>query len=83
MHWKTQLQSGWSLSDYAKVRNKLVALTKALEKEKRAAANSLREGLEEILTLHGVTMTEFAWGFSTTNSIENVNSLIKKDAGQR
>lgn len=78
MHWKTQLQSAWALSDYQKARTELEALSKSLEKENRSAANSLREGLEETLTLHRLKMTEFGRSFSTTNCIENVNSLVEK-----
>lgn len=78
MHWKTQLQSAWALSDYQKARTELEALSKSLEKENRSAANSLREGLEETLTLHRLKMTEFGRSFSTTNCIENINSLVEK-----
>ena len=43
------------------------------------AANSLQEGLEEILTLHKIEANEdFYTSFSTTNCIESVNSQIKK-----
>lgn len=77
-HWKTQLQSAWALNDYQKAQSELETLAKSLEKENRSAANSLREGLEETLTLHRLKMTEFARSFSTTNCIENVNSLVEK-----
>lgn len=77
-HWKPQLHSAWALSDYQKAQSEFDALAKALEKENRSAANSLREGLEETLTLHRLKMTEFARSFATTNCIENVNSLLEK-----
>lgn len=77
-HWKSQLQSAWALSDYQKAQSELETLANSLEKENRSAANSLREGLEETLTLHRLKMTEFARSFSTTNCIENVNSLVEK-----
>jgi putative transposase len=64
-HWKHQLQSAWALSDGQKAHSELEALAKTLEKENRSAANSLREGLEETLTLHRLKMTEFSRSFTT------------------
>jgi transposase-like protein len=74
---KHQLQSAWALSDYKQAQSELEELAKTLERDNRSAANSLREGLSETLTLHRLKMTEFSRSFSTTNCIENVNSLLE------
>ena len=58
-------------------------LIKQVKKLNLHAANSLEEGLEEILTLHNLGANgEFYSSFSTTNCIESVNSQIKKYTGR-
>jgi putative transposase len=58
-------------------------LIKQLKIHNLQAANSLEEGLEEILTLHKLEANqEFNSSFSTTNCIESVNSQIKKYTGR-
>jgi hypothetical protein len=48
-----------------------------------AAARSLDEAMEEILTLHKLGINElFARSFATTNCIENLNSQIRKYVGK-
>ena len=43
----------------------------------RSSANSLKEGLEETLTMHRLGMIKhFATSFTTTNCIENLNSQL-------
>lgn len=74
---KHQLQSAWALSDYKQAQSELEELAKTLERNNRSAANSLREGLSETLTLHRLKVTELSRSFSTTNCIENVNSLLE------
>ena len=50
-----------------------------LKVENLSAARSLKEGLDETLTLHRLELiVEFGRSFSTTNCIENINSLIEK-----
>ncbi|WP_041356120.1 hypothetical protein [Melioribacter roseus] len=50
-----------------------------MEKKNRSAANSLREGLEETLTLHRLGLAvELGRSLSTTNAIENVNSKLAR-----
>jgi len=73
---KHQLHSAWALSDHQQAHGELEELANRLERENRSAANSLREGLTETFTLHRLKMTEFSRSFSTTNCIENVNSLL-------
>jgi transposase-like protein len=77
-HIKRQLNSAWALIDHQQARTTLELLAQEIERENRSAANSLREGLEETLTLHRIGMTEFIRVFGTTNCIENLNSLLEK-----
>lgn len=75
---KQQLHSAWAQTDYETAHTALRDLAKELERENRSAANSLREGLSETLTLQRLQMTEFARSFATTNCIENLNSQLEK-----
>lgn len=75
---KEQLHSAWAQTDYATAHTALQDLAQRLERENRSAANSLREGLAETLTLQRLGMTEFSRSFATTNCIENLNSQLEK-----
>jgi putative transposase len=68
---------------YQAAQKALLTLAARLEKINRGAAASLREGMQEILTLHKLELAEdFAVSFSTTNCIESVNAQIKKYTGR-
>lgn len=57
----------------------LMNLKKDLQDYNRSAANSLDEGLQELLTLQKLGINEkFKRSFGTTNSIESLNSQIGK-----
>src|SRR5205085_8611506 len=75
---KQQLHSAWAQTDYKAAHTALTDLAKELERDNRSAANSLREGLSETLTLQRLKMTDFARSFATTNCIENLNSQLEK-----
>jgi len=67
----------------ADAKKALTELVSRLETINRQAASSLREGMEELLTLHKLGMNKtFAKSLSTTNCIESVNSQIKKYTGR-
>jgi len=58
-------------------------LIKKLKKINLQAGRSLEEGLEELLALHKVGVSEdFSVSFSTTNCIESLNSQLKKYVGR-
>lgn len=77
--FKSRIQRAYRENDYGEAKSQLLDILKELEKINYSAANSMREGLEETLTLHRIGMYEtFGVTFSTTNAIENVNSLIEK-----
>lgn len=70
-------------SSYQDAKKALMVLIQKLEKINRQAASSLKEGIEEILTLHKLGLSEeFSVSFSTTNCIESVNSQIRKYTGR-
>ncbi len=80
---KKEYHRALAKTTYAEAKMNLMALADRLEKMNRQAANSLLEGLEELLTLHKLEMAEeFSTSFSTTNCIESVNAQIKKYAGR-
>lgn len=64
------------MTGYEQAYQELEDLAKEIERQNRSAANSLREGLNETLTLHRLAMTEFSLSFATTNCIESLNSQI-------
>lgn len=64
---------------YEPAKRAFEALILKLQKLNRQAAASLREGLEGILTLHRLELSqEFNASFNTTNCIESVNSQVKR-----
>ena len=75
---KQQLHGAWAQSDYQAAHTTLTDLAKDLEHDNRSAANSLREGLSETLTLQRLGMTEFSRSFATTNCIESLNSHLER-----
>lgn len=81
--FKGKIQNAYQMEDYQNARNALEEIAKGLEKLNKTAANSLREGLEETLTLHRLGIrSQLRKSFSTTNCIESVNSQIKKYVGR-
>jgi len=64
---------------YEDAKIELLQLSERLHPINISAARSLKEGLEEILTLHRMGVHQmFGRSFSTTNCIENLNSQISK-----
>jgi transposase-like protein len=75
--FRAKLQSAYSEPEYEKAKTKLIEIGNELSKINRSAANSLKEGLEETLTLHRLGLAaELGRSLTTTNSIENVNSKL-------
>jgi len=57
----------------------LETLAKDVERMDRSAAGSLREGMDELLTLHRLGLNAiFAKTFGTTNCIESLNANVEK-----
>jgi transposase-like protein len=76
--YKRKISTAYSMSDYEDAKIQLLEIAEELEEKNMAAVNSIKEGLEETLTLHklGVNV-KFDRTFSTTNPIENVNSQVQ------
>lgn len=76
--FKRKISIAYSMEKYDEAKTKLYEIMDELEEKNLSAVNSIKEGLEETLTLHklGVNVA-FDRTFSTTNPIENVNSQIQ------
>jgi putative transposase len=75
--WNTRLRAAMAIPDLAEARAALLRCRDELHTINVSAANSLEEGLDEYLTLQRLGISEaFHVTFSTTNSIENLNSQI-------
>jgi putative transposase len=74
-----RIQNAYSEPDYQTAQKALEDIALELGKINISAANSLREGMEETLTLKRLGLgNQLAVTLSTTNTIENVNGLIEK-----
>ena len=74
---KSILQEAWGLSDAKLARARLERLASSLEADHPGAADSVREGLEETLTLQGLGLEGTLYRkLRSTNMIENLNSGI-------
>jgi transposase-like protein len=77
--WRRRIQRAMDRPTDAEARSALEHLIAELNTINQSATASLREGLDEILTLHrlGVFAT-LGRSFKTTNCLENVNGLIEE-----
>ena len=74
-----KIQAVYREPEYEDAKEKLLIIHKELKLINRSAANSLKEGLEETLTILRLGMNKhFATRFTTTNCIENLNSQLTK-----
>ncbi len=73
------LKDAWASSSVDLAKRQLERLASSLQREHPGAAASLREGLDETLTVIGLGVGEtLRRSLSTTNPIENVNSAIER-----
>ncbi len=81
--FRRKLQKAYNEENYTLARNKLKEIHEQLIVLNRSAANSLKEGLEETMTIQRLgLMPLFGRSFTTTNCIESLNSGIEKYAGK-
>jgi transposase-like protein len=74
---RSKIEAAYGKDTYKEAKAALDALKPGLELMNQSALSSLKEGLEETLTLHRLgVMPMLKDSFRTTNCIENVNSLI-------
>jgi putative transposase len=76
------LQNAYDMPTYESSRSALMDILNQLERINYTAANSLREGMEETLTLHKLGFAELGNSLTTSNTIENLNHLIGKYVGR-
>lgn len=77
VEYRARLQSAYSEPTYEQAKVKLIEILNDLNKTNRSAANSLKEGFEETLTLHKLGLSvQLGRSLSTTNCIENINSRL-------
>jgi len=81
-HFRGRLQAAYDNPDYEGARSALLEVLNELEKINHSAANSLKEGMEETLTIHKLGYAKLGNSFTTSNTIENVNHLITKHIGR-
>jgi transposase-like protein len=75
--WRRRLQRAMDRPMYAEARSALEHLIAELDGMNQSAAASLREGFEEILTLHRLgVFAQLGRSFKTTNCLENINGLV-------
>jgi len=73
------MTTAYRCGNYERAKRMLNALARQLDKKYPSAAGSLREGLDETLTVMRFELPEgLARTLSTTNAIEFVNSRIRK-----
>ena len=79
------MRDAYKSSSTTAARNKLTALVRWLERNGEvAAAGSLREGLEETLTVLKLNLSDtLRRFFSTTNAIENLNGTFRRQTRRR
>jgi len=79
-YWKNALSKAYKMHNYKEAKAELKTLVNELESINISAANSLREGLQESLTLQRLGISfEFSRSLSTTNCIENLNGTIQRN----
>jgi putative transposase len=77
--WRRRLPRAMDRPTEEEARRALEALWAQLEVINQSAAASLREGLDEILTLHRLgVFASLGRSFKTTNCLENVNGLVEE-----
>lgn len=81
--WRRRLQRAMDRPTYDEARSALSDLIAELDRINQSAAASLREGLDEILTLHRLGLfAKLGRSFKTTNCLENVNRMIADRCGK-
>lgn len=79
LNYKIRLQNAYREPNYNRAKAMLMQIYQELLKINQSAAASLKEGLEDTLTLHKLKMSSlFNRSLGTTNCIENLNSQLAK-----
>jgi len=79
MPWRRKLQTAYAHPTYATAKRALSRLERELTLRNASAATSLREGLEETLTLHRLgVFPALGRSLKTTNLLENVMARVEE-----
>ena len=80
---RKRLQKAYERPTYAEAKGALEKILAELEEVNQSAAASLREGLEETLTLHRLGLFgKLGRSFKTTNCLESINGLVEERCGK-
>ena len=80
--WRQRLQQAYDRPTYQEARAQFTQLHQELSLLNESAAASLREGLEETLTLHDLGIFPLLGAsFKTTNCLESLNAMIEERCG--
>jgi len=83
VRYRRRLQDAYKEIKYTEARKKLLKLADELEQINPSASASLREGMEETLTLHRLGVYDkLRASFSSTNCIESVLSQVEQYTGR-
>lgn len=81
--WRRRLQRAYQRPTYKEAKGELDKLLRELDRVNQSAAASLREGLEETLTLHKLgVFAALGLSFKTTNCVESINSMAEQRCGK-
>jgi putative transposase len=81
--WRKRLQRAYERPTYAEAKKALDKILAELEEVNQSAATSLREGLEETLTLHRLGLFgKLGRSFKTTNCLESSNGQVEERCGK-
>jgi len=77
--WRKKLQDAYTQDTYSKAEASLLKLAKELDEINPSAANSLREGMSDTLTVHKLGLHRILKrSFSTTNCIESILAQVEQ-----
>lgn len=77
--WRRKLQAAYAKTTYAEAKAAVMKLSGELEEINSSAAASLREGIEETLTIYKLKLsTELRKSFSSTNCIESIMAQVEQ-----
>jgi putative transposase len=77
--WRRRLQQAYERPTYSEAKKQLEQLDNELLLVNESAAASLREGLEETLTLHHLgVFAVLGKSFKTTNCLESINAMVAR-----
>ncbi len=81
--WRQRLQRAYERPTYEEAKKALQKILTDLDEVNQSATASLREGLEETLTLHRLGLfAKLGRSFKTTNCLESLNSMVEARCGK-